>query len=141
VGIPARVVGARAQDVETRRFGAGHVFAEAYLRDQKRWVFVDPQMNVVGELDGKPLNTVEFRQAFSEPNPKVHYNLELGSCFYYFNYGLDWRYPLAERKKGDVLLAPKGAPIPKVFQRIGSMNPTRTTHNPADVYGPPPTIP
>ncbi|MBC7807281.1 MAG: transglutaminase domain-containing protein, partial [Akkermansiaceae bacterium] len=139
-GIPARVVSARAQDVETRRFGAGHVFAEAYLRDQKKWVFLDPQVNVVGEVNGKPLNTVEFRQTFSEPNPKVHYNLLLGSCFYYFSYELDWGYPLGERKPGNILLAPKGAPYPRVFQRVSPRSEMLTTHNPADVYGPPPEV-
>ncbi len=137
--IPARVVYAQAQDVETRRSGAGHVFAEAYLRDQKRWVFVDPQTNVVGEADGQPLNTVEFQQAFSKPHPKIHYDLQLGSCFYYFSYDLDGRYPPETRQQGDILLIPKGAPTPRVFQRLYPLSYTMTTHNPADVYGPPPT--
>ena len=138
VGIPARKVNAMAQDTETRRSGAAHVFAEAYLRDQKRWVFVDPQTNVVGELNGKPLNTVEFQQAFSGPHPKVHYDMQLGSCFYYFSYDLDWRYPIADRKPGSVMLTPKGTFAPRVFQRIYPISPTTITHAPADVYGPPP---
>ncbi len=140
IGIPARVVGATARDVETRRFGAGHVFAEAWLSDQQKWVFVDPQTNMVGQLDGKPLNTVEFVQALAEPHSKLQYNFSLASCLYYLCFGLDWRYPISARKAGDVLLAPKGAPIPTVFQRIYPSEFTMSTHNPADVYGPPPAI-
>lgn len=136
VGIPARVVAARAADVETRLFGAGHVFAEAYLRDRRCWVFVDPQTNVVGEVDGKPVNTVEFRQAMAGESPKVNYDLTLGSCFHYFSYSGDERYPITERAKGSVLLVPLGAPLPRLFQRRPTPPPLLATHNPSDIYAP-----
>lgn len=136
VGIPARVVRAQAQDMETRRFGAGHVFAEAYLRDRKKWVFVDPQTNVVGEQNGEPLNTVEFRQAFAT-RPSVNYPPILGSCFYYFTYSLDETYPVGERKAGSIVLVPKGAFAPRYFQRNAVKPFARETHNPADVYAAP----
>lgn len=137
VGIPARVVYARAADVETRRVGAGHVFAEAWLRDKQKWVFVDPQLNVVGELNGQPLNAVEFRNAFAEPFPQVSYPHVLGSCFHYFAYDVDQRYPISERTKGIVTLGPIGAPEPKVFQRASPMNSVLYTHDLTAVYGPP----
>lgn len=137
VGIPARVVSARAADVETRRFGAGHVFAEAWLRDQNLWVFVDPQLNVVGEVDGKPLNTVEFQRAISDPEPSILYPKVLGSCFYYFSFNVDTSYPIDKRQDGRVDLAPVGAPFPEMFQRKPMAKAKYKTRNLGDVYGPP----
>lgn len=137
VGIPARVVYARSEDVETKRVGAGHVFAEAWLRDKKKWVFVDPQLNVVGEANGEPLSAIEFRNAFAEPHPRVHYWHGLGACLHYFAYDIDQRYPISERAKGIVTLGPVGAPEPKVFQRRSPMNSVLYTHDLGAVYGPP----
>ena len=137
VGIPARVVGARSRDVENRRSGAGHVFAEAYLRDRKQWVFVDPQMNVVGELNGRPLNTVEFARELAAPRPKLTYHPMLASCLFYLVYDLGWRDPASSEKVETFMLIPKGSSAPRVFQRIHKQRFDRVTGNDADVYGPP----
>jgi photosystem II stability/assembly factor-like uncharacterized protein/pimeloyl-ACP methyl ester carboxylesterase len=140
VGIPARVVGARSADVETRPFGAGHVFAEAWLADRKKWMFVDAQMNIVGESgSGEPLNALEFRDALVGPQPAFLYPDGLAMCMHYFDYSNDERYPIDARAKGSVTLGPVGAAEPKVFQRIWSNQSERYTHDPAVVYAPPAT--
>lgn len=43
IGIPARTIGLKTQDVETRDYGAGHVATEAYLKEYKKWIFIDGQ--------------------------------------------------------------------------------------------------
>ena len=138
VGIPGRVVGGQSRDVETRRVGAGHVFAEAWLADRGRWVFVDAQMDLVGvAADGLPLNAIEFRNALASRTPPAEYPIVLSMCMYYFRYGTDLRYPLDARHGESVVVAPLGAPLPRRFQREPMPAPDVFTHRPADVYGPP----
>ena len=61
LGIPSRVLGLMTSDVETRRSGAGHVVAEAYLRDRRAWVMVDGQWNAMPFLRGAPLSELSVR--------------------------------------------------------------------------------
>ncbi len=138
VGIPARVVGSRARDVETRRLGAGHVFAEAWLADQHAWVFVDAQMDIVGlSKAGTPLNAIEFRNALANGTGASDYPAILAMCMYYFDYGTDARYPAALRDNVQVTVGPVGSSAPRYFQREPATLPDLFTHRPADVYGPP----
>lgn len=138
VGIPARPMGGEARDVETRRVGAGHVFAEAWLADQRRWVFVDAEENVVAHAaDGTAMNTVEFRQALAQPQPPVEYRPALAMCLYYLRSDLDQRFPIEDRSRGDIMLAPIGAPRPTMFQREPVPPPRTFTHRVADLYAPP----
>ena len=138
VGIPARVVGSRARDVETRRLGAGHVFAEAWIADQGKWVFVDAQMDIVGRSrDGSTLDAIEFRNALAEGRAADAYPEILAMCMYYFDYSTDERLPAESRAGKRVTVAPLGAPIPRLFQREPTRAPDVFTHRPGDVYGPP----
>jgi hypothetical protein len=138
IGIPARAVGAMSSDVETRRINAGHVFAEAWLPDAKRWVFVDAEEDVVATaVDGTPLNAVEFRQALASPKPPIDYRPALSMCMFHFQMDLDQRYPLDARQRGDIMLAPVGTAAPTKFQREPSPPPRRFTHRPADLYAAP----
>jgi hypothetical protein len=138
VGIPARVVGARTRDVETRRLGAGHVFAEAWIADQGKWVFVDAQMDIVGRAkDGAPLNAIEFRNALASGRCADDYPRILAMCMYYFDYGTDESFPMGRRAGKSVTVAPVGAGIPRLFQRQPTRAPDVFTHRPADVYGAP----
>ena len=138
VGIPARPVGGESRDVETRRVGAGHVVAEAWLADQQRWVFVDAEENVVAHAaDGTAMNTVEFRNALARTEPPIAYRPALAMCLYYLKSDLDQRYPLEDRSRGDIMLAPVGAPRPTMFQREPVTPPRTFTHRVADLYAAP----
>ena len=138
VGIPARVVGSRSRDVETRRLGAGHVFAEAWIADQARWVFVDAQMDIVGRSrEGAPLNAIEFRNALADGRAADAYPQILAMCMYYFDYSTDERHPAESRSGKRVTVAPVGASIPRRFQREPARVPDVFTNRPGDVYGPP----
>jgi hypothetical protein len=135
VGIPARTVGAKVRNVETELFGAGHVFAEAWLDDRQRWVFVDAQMDIVGVgSDGTPMNSVEFRDSLSQPNPPIAYHPALALCLYYF----DSNFDAANGKRTSIVLGPVGSKVPTKFQRVHpSPAPDRFTHRLADFYAPP----
>ena len=138
VGVPARAVGAQSRDVETRRLGAGHVFVEAWLEDRKGWVFVDPELDVVGiAKDGTPLDAVAFRQALASNEPPVEYPASLAMCMYHFVASIDQRYPIESRSIGDAMLAPSGVAAPRAFQREPAGSPALLTHNPADFHAEP----
>lgn len=70
-GFKARTLYLKTKDAETRKSSPGHVATEVYLNDQKKWIFIDPQFNVMPTLNGKPLNAVEFQQALSNHYDQV----------------------------------------------------------------------
>ena len=134
VGIPARHVGGQARDVETIAVGAGHVFAEAWIVDRQRWMFVDAQMDIVGlDSDGTPMNSVEFRNSLSRPTPPIPYPLGLAFCMNYFVTGFE----AADGTRTSIMLGPIGSKMPTKFQRVLSRAPDRFTHRLADMYAPP----
>lgn len=156
LGMHARVLGLSTADVETRKYGAGHVAAEAYLRDVGKWVFLDGQFDVVPVLDGMPLNAVEFGRALAErpdevqlvnldgplgPKARRSYLRFVGVYLYYFNVSYDnrardGRERLTVDGQPSLMLVPEGAPEPRVFQRT---SPTRAnyTRSVAAFYGAP----
>jgi transglutaminase-like putative cysteine protease len=135
VGIPARTVGAWIRNVETELFGAGHVFAEAWLDDRQRWVFVDAQLNIVGvEPGGAPLNAVEFRRSLARPSPPIPYPAALALCLYYFRFTFEG----ADGKVISTVLGPVGSKAPTKFQRVHPIPASDLfTHRLADIYAPP----
>jgi hypothetical protein len=134
VGIPARYVGGQARDVETIAVGAGHVFAEAWIADRQRWMFVDAQMDIVGlDSDGTPMNSVEFRNSLSRPTPPIPYPLGLAFCMNYFVTGFE----AADGTHTSIMLGPIGSKMPTKFQRVPNPAPDRFTHRLADFYAPP----
>ena len=134
VGIPARVVGGRARDVETLMVGAGHVFAEAWLDDRGRWVFVDAQMDIVGvDAGGTPMNSAEFRNSLARADPPIPYPLGLALCMHFFIMPAQ----TAAGRDIDVMLAPLGSEMPTKFQRLPSDPPGLFTHRLADAYAAP----
>lgn len=134
VGIPARQVGGQARDVETIAVGAGHVFAEAWIADRQRWMFVDAQMDIVGlDSDGTPMNSVEFRNSLSRPTPPIPYPLGLAFCMNYFVTGFE----AADGTRTRIMLGPIGSKMPTKFQRVPNRAPDRFTHRLADMYAPP----
>ena len=146
VGIEARVVGLKRADVETRPSGAGHVVAEAYLRDRRRWVMVDGQWDALVTRDGEPLSAVEVQQALVERVPGLAVESRSGTSagtyyrwiapyLYYFDVATDARVSPGVATSA-VMLVPLGAPSPTVFQRTGTIR-AAYTHRLGDLYSPP----
>jgi hypothetical protein len=144
IGIRARVLGLKTSDVETRATGAGHVVAEAYLRESGRWVMVDGQWDAIPTLDGQPLDAVNFQRALAAHAPGLSvmslsstkpsaYFAWVGPYLYYFDASLDQRLGVA-RRAGSLMLVPLGAPNPKVFQQKYSLGTMTYTSSVAAFY-------
>jgi hypothetical protein len=153
IGLKARVLSLKVKDVETRLSGAGHVVAEVYLNDLKKWVVLDSQWDAMPLLHGIPLDAVEFQKAIAD-----HYSqLEISSLsgvnkrmytnwiypyLYYFNCPLDNREGTNIEKltidgKKALMLVPQKAKNPTVFQGKYKLDYCIYTHSLNDFYAPP----
>jgi hypothetical protein len=152
VGLKARVLGLKSQDVETRQYGAGHVLLEVYLNDLQKWAVADGQWDAVPVLEGRPLNAVEFQRAIANDYAKLeirslsgtskrHYIDWIYPYLYYFDVPFDNREGHGNRRdvqgKYELMLVPAGAKEPKIFQREYPINDCLYTHSLADFYAPP----
>jgi hypothetical protein len=157
MGLPTRIIALITRDVERVKYGAGHVAAEVFLPDINKWVFLDAQFNIVPVLDGKPLNTVEFRRAITDQKSKLvlvnsngqlsdkekkNYILFVTKYLFFIDIPFDNRngYDL-ERKKIDgktkLMLVPINQTNPRVFQRNFPIENCAYTHNYNDLYASP----
>ncbi len=154
-GIPARALGLQTRDVETAEIAAGHVVTEAYLPDMKKWILLDPQLNVIPFSADIPLNAVEFQRAIVENKPIKLLNIHgeekkygakaciqfAAKYLYFFSAQFDQRnIPDDEKYKvnglSSLLLGPLSSAQPVLFQR----KPVRKkayTHSLADFYSEP----
>jgi len=152
LGFKARVLGLKTKDVETRQYGAGHVVTEVFLNDRHKWVFVDAQWDVMPVLDGIPLNGVEFQRAIALNLNRL--TLASGSNVNKYFY-TEWVFPYlfyfdtsfgqsgkecAVDGKTSLMLVPKGAKNPTVFQIKYPMNDYLYTHSVMDFYLAPSTL-
>ncbi len=139
LGIESRILALKTRDCETRASGAGHVATEAYLPDLDKWVFADGQANAIPELDGVPLNAVEFQQALARNDPALAlpglspadamaYRKGVAQYLYYFDVSTEGEH---------IMLDPLGAKQPTVFQRKYPISVTEYTHSVKAFYAPP----
>lgn len=127
VGIPTRRLALKTRDVETQQYASGHVVNEVWLRDQKKWVFVDPQEDIMPYLNGQPLNAVEFQQAITHHMNEVELkslsNISKADYLdfvypylFYFDSAFDQRYGSTTKKlvngKSSLMLVPLGSNNP-----------------------------
>lgn len=68
LGWPARRVAVSIEDCEAPRdyttWNVGHAVAEVWSNEYRKWVMMDPDINVHYERDGTPLNALEIREAW-----------------------------------------------------------------------------
>ncbi|MCU0439975.1 MAG: transglutaminase-like domain-containing protein [Raineya sp.] len=156
IGLPARTLGLMTRDVEKTKYGAGHVLAEVWLNDYQKWVMVDAQFDAMPMLDNVPLNAVELQSVIIEKKSFKFVNLKgdfsksetanymrfIPHYLYYFNSPFDSRRVKTEdvykvNNKTHLLLVPKNAKNPSVFQRVYPINYVEYTNNVADFYAKP----
>lgn len=153
VGLKARTLGLKTEDVETRPSGAGHVLLEVYLDDLQKWALLDGQWDVMPVLDGKPLNAVEFQQAIVHHYPELEirslsdvpgraYCTWILPYLYYFDVAFDNRettpkYTGLYEGKRKLMLVPLGAKNPVVFQGKYPINECMYTNSYKDFYAAP----
>ena len=144
LGIPARVMSLKTQDVETREFGASHVVLEAYLASLHKWVFVDSQWDVTPFLQ-EPLSAVEFQRAIAEQPERLSLDTSSGAeqteylewiapYLFYFDVPFDNRVTAENalwRLEGldHLMLVSLGAPEPTKFQRNWSLEGMKYTRS------------
>lgn len=134
LGMPSRALNLKRRDVETAKSGAGHVVAEVWLDQFNKWVFVDGQWGAIPEKDGRPLNAIEFQKSiandhsklnirFARKGNKFRYLIWVAPYLYYFDFDLDQKFFKQKMEPGrisgslgKIMLVPKGANKPKVFQ-------------------------
>ena len=145
LGIKARVLSIRTQDMETRRSGAGHVVVEAYLKDEGRWIMADGQFGVIPTLDGRPLDAVELQDALARKAPGLSVFSAAGEpaqgwfnwvapYLYHFTVRFDDRFDDPMPSSRSLMLLPIGAQEPKIFQRRDPITDTTYTHAIAAFY-------
>lgn len=129
LGIPTRTIGLKTQDVETREYGAGHVAAEAYIKDIGKWVFIDGQWGVIPVMDGMPLNAVQLSEVLLHPEsydkPVEFLSFQDGEAdgyaewineyLYYFDC-TGYRYTDGGLDAIAMMLIPTSSEKPQVFQ-------------------------
>ncbi|MFQ6092300.1 MAG: hypothetical protein ACE5OR_06400 [bacterium] len=79
--------------------------------NSNKWVFVDAQFDAIPELDGVPLNAVEFQDALSRNTPGIlilsassgfhtwYYKKWIGPYLYYFDFSIDQRFFVEKSEK------------------------------------------
>lgn len=149
LGITSRALGLKTSDVETRASGAGHVGTEAYLKDLDKWVFIDGQWGIIPLLGETPLNAVEFGKAITEDDKDLklmrigeNYNDTTDKGYYQwiyeYIYYLDVNYYEVQSedkmKSIQIMLIPKGAKEPTIFQNKYPLDVDRYTTSVKEFY-------
>jgi hypothetical protein len=152
LGLPSRVLCLKRSDVETATSGAGHVVAEVWLNQFNKWVFVDGQWGAIPEKKGIPLNAVEFQDAIARKATglKIRFASEhieetyidwVIPYLYYLDFNLDQRFFITKTEydritglNGKIMLVPKDAKHPEVFQKISPIKNCKYISNPKAFY-------
>ncbi|MCU0625142.1 MAG: transglutaminase-like domain-containing protein [Gemmatimonadaceae bacterium] len=146
VGVPARTLGLQRADVETAKCCAGHVVAEAWLRDARRWVLVDGQWDALAFRGDVPLDAVALRSAILDGAPDLRVESLSGTGTRGWT---RWMQPYLHfmvhrpmRSDGvrdtlDVMFVPEGSTPPKLFQRQWPQSPYRVATSVDDFMAPP----
>jgi hypothetical protein len=155
--LKARLVALKSRDVETCKTGAGHVLAEVWLPEHNKWALIDGQYNIMPMLNNVPLNAVEFQQAIVNKKPFLLINSKgeiskkerkqylqfIPHYLYFFDIPFDNRRNSSQQDrhtykgKDLLMLVPKGAKQPTIFQKRFDIGNVHYTSSIADFYKPP----
>lgn len=127
LGFECRQLGLKTKDVETREVGAGHVGAEVYLEDLKKWVFIDGQWGAIPMLGDTPLSAYEFGVAIREKDSNLRINwannvYQAPDSEYFewiepYLYYMDSQFKNVDGGYTDVMFVPDDGKNVTVFQR------------------------
>ena len=149
LGFKVRNVGLMTKDIDEVNSGAGHAVNEVFIPDLNKWIFIDPQYDIMVTKNGMPLNAVELQKAIANkeaieiinPNKvigKEEYIDWIGPYLFYFYTSLNkgkvsiWDRIVGNKKQ--LTLVPKGKKEPKYFQRIFRLNNMYFTNSTKDFY-------
>lgn len=142
VGVPARTLGLQRADVETATCCAGHVVAEAWLREHGRWVLVDGQWDAIAFRDTVPLDAIGLREAILAGDAALRVESLSGTTTQRWT---RWMRPYlhfmvhtpitaagATADTLSVMYVPEGSTPPRLFQRKWPQSPYRATSSAAE---------
>lgn len=149
LGFIVRSLGLMTKDINYVKSGGGHVANEVFLTDIKKWVFIDPQFDVITAYNGIPLNAVELQNCIANnidfelinPNKtitKEEYIDWIGPYLYYFTTTIKgerigiWDRIIGNKKQ--LTLYPIGAEKPTYFQLLIRINNSFYTNSLNDFY-------
>ena len=149
LGYIVRVLWLKTKDVDVVNSGAGHVVNEIYLKDLKKWFFIDPQFDIIVLKNGIPLNAVEFQSAIANnerieiinPNQEIsdkEYIEWISPYLFYFTTSLNngrisnWDRVIGTKRQ--LTLVPKGYKPPTYFQRLFRIRTNYKTNSVFDFY-------
>lgn len=154
IGFHARTLGLKTRDVEKVMRGAGHVVSEVYSSEYDKWIFIDPQFNILPVVNGKPLNAVEFQKEIYNKNVNLklinaqgelpdedaqRYFSWVGKYLFYFDVLFDQKTLNSSKFTSingmtKITLVPVGYKEPRVFQRNSKINYSYYTNSLNDFY-------
>jgi hypothetical protein len=153
-GIPARTVGLKTQDVETREYGAGHVVIEFWSHDQAKWIMSDVQAGIIPFYQDKPLSAYELRQTLDEKHAAIYkpvadsrfagddapygdkqnYSEWIHEYLYFIDTPVELTLGNEDKPRQQIaMLVPDGVKPPEMFQGMFKMNAVYT-NSVADFY-------
>lgn len=154
-GIPARTIGLKTKDVETRQYGAGHVVIEFWSNKEQKWIMCDVQAGIIPTKDNKPLSAVEFGENVKQGlitdyvavtgsrfakdssfNDIQSYIVWVKEYLYFYDTPLEMTFEdIDKREQQIVMLVPLGTKPPVTFQGMFKMN-ALYTNSTKDFYSP-----
>lgn len=152
-GVPARTIGLKTSDVETRKYGAGHVVIEFWSKQFNKWIMADVQTGLIPGFHHQPLSAFELSKKLKEnenvdyipvPGAKLSANSSYSGKPSYSEWIKEYLYfidtPIhltlndeGRRLQQIAMLVPEGVKPPKKFQGMFEMNAVYT-HNASDFY-------
>jgi Transglutaminase-like superfamily len=137
--IPARTIGLKTSDVETREYGAGHVVIEFW--DGTKWIMCDVQAGIIPTSDGQGLSAFglgeRIRQDLAVDGIELvnsRFSNSFGTISDYCKWIAEYLYfydtplklnfePIVDRREEQiVMLVPLGVKPPEMFQGLFKMN-------------------
>jgi len=151
-GIGSRVIGLKTSDVETRKYGAGHVVIEFWNSEIQKWVMCDVQAGIIPKLEDVLLSSLELGESINDNS--LSYTVVDNSRFshdgmfkdlssykdwvreylYFFDTPIKTTFVNIDRRKEQIaMLIPLEVSPPKSFQGMFTMN-AIYTHSTLDFY-------
>ncbi len=135
--IPARVIGLKKKTVETDEHSAGHIVTEFWSIQFNKWVMLDPQYAIYFSFENIPLScvdimnigisnvhTIRTKNSRLEESNIQNYKAWLNEYLYYIDTPVIPDQNLTnEQRISEIkhMIIPRGATIPKIFQRTHSI--------------------
>ncbi len=137
-GIPARTIGLKTSDVETREYGAGHVVIEYWSNELGKWTMCDVQWGIIPMANGVLLSALELSEKVSQNMPVNCMSIDnsrfsvgnmatyikwIKEYLYFFDTPIEITFVDRDiRRQHIAMLVPLNTAPPKIFQKSFKMN-------------------